>query len=115
MLYARELHEPLTKTPWSEARARDAVQAIVADAERAYSADVLWPAHGWDGYRAALPMKNLYVGAAGVVWGLNRLRRRGYDSSSTPPRRRNARSSCSARRRTMSRAMSFPSKSGPLC
>jgi len=84
VLYARELHEPLTKTPWSEARARDAVQAIVADAERAYSADVLWPAHGWDGYRAALPMKNLYVGAAGVVWGLNRLRRRGYDSTFDP-------------------------------
>jgi hypothetical protein len=81
MLYARELHEPLTETPWSEARARDAVQAIVADADRAYSRDALWPAHEWDGYNAALPMKNLYVGAAGVVWALNRLRRRGYDTT----------------------------------
>lgn len=81
MLYARELHEPLTETPWREARARDAVQAIVAAAEHAYSPEALWPAHDWDGYRAALPMKNLYVGAAGVVWGLNRLRNRGYDST----------------------------------
>lgn len=80
MLYTRELHEPLTETPWSEPRARDSVQAIVADNERAYSADALWPAHEWDGYRSTLPKKNLYVGAAGVVWGLNRLRHRGYDS-----------------------------------
>jgi hypothetical protein len=81
VLYARELHEPLTETPWSEARARDAVQAIVADAERAYSPEAMWPAHEWDGYRAAVPMKNLYVGAAGVAWALNRLRHRGYDST----------------------------------
>jgi Lanthionine synthetase C-like protein len=81
VLYARELHEPLTETPWNEARARDAVQTIVTNAERAYSPDALWPAHEWDGYRAALPMKNLYVGAAGVVWGLNRLRRHGCDST----------------------------------
>jgi len=81
VLYTRELHEPLTETPWSEARARELVEAIVADTERAYSAGALWPAHDWDGYRAALPMKNLYVGAAGVVWGLNRLRRRGYEST----------------------------------
>jgi lantibiotic modifying enzyme len=81
VLYARELHEPLTETPWSETRARDAVQAIVADTEAAYSPDALWPTHEWDGYRAALPLKNLYVGAAGVVWGLNRLRYRGYEST----------------------------------
>ena len=80
MLYTRELHEPLTETPWDEARVRDAVRALVADAERGYSPDSLWPAHEWDGYRAALPLKNLYVGAAGVVWALNRLRSRGYAS-----------------------------------
>ena len=81
MLYTRELHEPLTETPWSEERAREAVQAIVADTESAYSPEAFWPAHEWDGYRATLPLKNLYVGAAGVVWTLNRLRRRGYDST----------------------------------
>lgn len=80
MLFARELHEPLTETPWSEARARAAVQAIVAGIERAYSPEALWPAHEWDGFRSALPKKNLYVGAAGVVWGLNRLRHGGFDA-----------------------------------
>ncbi|HEY2372239.1 MAG TPA: LanC-like protein [Gaiellaceae bacterium] len=81
MLYAPELHEPLTETTWSEARARDAVQALVADAERAYSPDLLWPAHEWDGYGAALPLKKFYVGAAGVVWTLQRLRLRGCGST----------------------------------
>ena len=81
MLYARELHEPLTETPWSEARARDGMQALVADAERAYSPDVLWPADEWDGYQAALPLKKLYVGAAGVAWALQRLRTRGCESA----------------------------------
>jgi hypothetical protein len=79
VLYARELHEPLTETPWSEASVRDAVRAIVAGTERGYAAEGLWPAHEWDGYRSALPKKNLYVGAAGVVWGLKRLQHRGYD------------------------------------
>lgn len=49
----------------------------VADADAAFDPDALWPAHEWDGWRAALPMKNLYVGAAGVVWALDDLRRRG--------------------------------------
>jgi hypothetical protein len=80
VLYARELHEPLTKRSWDARRARDAVQALVADAERVYSVDALWPAHDWDGYRAALPLKNLYVGAAGVIWALHRLRNRGFES-----------------------------------
>jgi lanthionine synthetase-like protein len=81
VLYDRALHEPLTETPWSEARVRDAIAQIVADADAAYSADDLWPAHEWDGYLAALPLKNLYVGAAGVAWALECLGRRGFDSS----------------------------------
>ena len=36
------------------------------------------PAHEWDGWRAAKPMKNLYVGAAGVFVALDELRRRGH-------------------------------------
>jgi hypothetical protein len=80
VLYDRELHEPLTETRWSEARVRDAVAAVVADATAAYAPDTLWPAHEWDGYRAPLPMKNLYVGAAGVVWALARLARRGFET-----------------------------------
>ncbi len=67
----------MTDEPWDEARARDGIAAIVADADDAFDPDVLWPAHEWDGWHAALPLKNLYVGAAGVVWALDDLRRRG--------------------------------------
>src|SRR5581483_8287440 len=81
VLYDRALHEPLTETPWDEARVRDAIAAIVADADAAYDLDAFWPAHDWDGYLAALPLKSFYVGAAGVAWALERLGRRGFGSS----------------------------------
>jgi len=78
VLYAPELHEPLTDTAWDTTRALDAIRAIVADAERVYAPDTFWPAHEWDSYQAALPMKNLYVGAGGLAWGLDRVRRSGH-------------------------------------
>lgn len=59
MLYDRELHEPLTETRWSEARVRDAIASMVADAASVCDTETLWPAHDWDGNGAALPMKNL--------------------------------------------------------
>ena len=77
MLYAPAAFEPLTDEPWDEARVRDAIAAIVADADAAFDPDELWPAHEWDGYEARLPLKNLYVGAAGVVFALDELRRGG--------------------------------------
>ena len=77
MLYAPAAFEPLTPEPWDEARVRDGIAAIVADADAAFDSDELWPAHEWDGWQAALPLKNLYVGAAGVIWALDDLRRRG--------------------------------------
>jgi Lanthionine synthetase C-like protein len=78
VLYAPESFAPLTETPWHEGRVRDSIAALIADADGAYSPDALWPAHEWDGWQAALPLKNLYVGAAGVAWALDVLRRRGF-------------------------------------
>ena len=82
MLADPALHEPLTETPWSEARVRDAIAELVADADAAYDPAQLWPAHEWDGFLAALPLKNLYVGAAGVVFALDELRGRGFAETS---------------------------------
>ena len=76
MLYDPAAFEPLTDRPWNEARVRDGIRAIVADADAAFDPSALWPAHEWDGWQAALPLKNLYVGAAGVVFALDELRRR---------------------------------------
>jgi lanthionine synthetase-like protein len=76
-LYDPAAFEALTDEPWDEAHVRDAIAAIVADTDAAFDSDGLWPAHEWDGWQAALPLKNLYVGAAGVVFALDELRRRG--------------------------------------
>jgi hypothetical protein len=77
VLYDPAVFEPLTDEPWDEAWARDGIAAIVADADAAFDGDALWPAHEWDGWNAPQPMKNLYVGAAGVIWALDDLSRRG--------------------------------------
>jgi hypothetical protein len=77
-LWRPEAFEPLTDEPWDEGRVREGIRAIVADAEGAFDADTLWPADNWDGWEMPLPLKQLYVGASGVIWGLDALRRRGY-------------------------------------
>ena len=85
MLYARELHEPLTETRWNETHVRDAIRVIAADADSAYAAGTLWPAHEWDAWQAARPLKSLYAGAAGVAWALDALRRRGLVETALEP------------------------------
>jgi hypothetical protein len=82
VLYDPAQFERLTDEPWDRARVEDAIAAIVADADAAYRPDALWPAHEWDGWQEPLPMKTLYVGAAGVIWALDALRRRGHAETS---------------------------------
>jgi hypothetical protein len=78
VLYAPELHEPLTDVAWDAARASAAIRAIVADIDRVYDRDTFWPANDWDAFQAALPLTDLFVGAGGLAWGLDRLRRSGH-------------------------------------
>jgi hypothetical protein len=74
VLYDPAQFEPLSEEPWDEGRVRGGIAAIVADADAAYDPETLWPAADWDGWDTPLPLKALYVGAAGVVWALDRLR-----------------------------------------
>jgi lantibiotic modifying enzyme len=78
VLFQPELHEPLTETSWEEPWAREAIRRIVADADASFDLVGLWPAEDWDSYQATPPLKNLYVGAAGVLLGFDLLRRRGH-------------------------------------
>jgi lantibiotic modifying enzyme len=79
VLYRPEAYEPLTDERWNERRVRDAIRGIVADTDRALRGpQLLWRAEAWDSWQATSPMKNLYVGASGVVWALDRLRARGH-------------------------------------
>jgi hypothetical protein len=78
MLYDPPSHEPLTARPWDEGRVRSAIAAIAADTEGAFDADELWPAHPADLSDGPLPrVSTVYLGAAGVIWALDRLQRSG--------------------------------------
>jgi lantibiotic modifying enzyme len=81
VLYRPEAVEPLADDPWEAGRVRDAITAIVEDADLAFDAGALWPADEWDAWTSPVPLKSLYVGAAGVVWALDALRRRGHAES----------------------------------
>jgi lantibiotic modifying enzyme len=82
VLYDPAQFEQLTDDLWDPARVEDAIATIVADTDAAFDLEALWPAHEWDGWQAPLPMKNLYVGAAGVIWALDALRRGGHAETS---------------------------------
>jgi hypothetical protein len=81
LLYRPDAFEPLTDEEWDERRVRDAIRWIVADADDAFDLDALWPADEWDAWASPLPLKSLYVGAAGMIWALDVLRRRGHAES----------------------------------
>jgi hypothetical protein len=83
MLYRPDAFEPLTDTPWDEGRVRAAIRDIVSDSDAALRGPkLMWRANGWDSWNATSPMKNLYVGSAGVLWGLDQLRERGLAETS---------------------------------
>ena len=81
MLYRPESFEPLTDAAWDEERVRNGIRAIVADTDEAFAPKTLWPAHEWDLWDMPAPLKDLYAGAAGVIWALDRLRRGGHADS----------------------------------
>jgi Lanthionine synthetase C-like protein len=82
MLYRPEAFEPLTDEEWDERRIRAAIRAIVADTDAALRGPkLLWPADHWDRWRATSPLKDVYCGAAGVLWALADLRERGHAES----------------------------------
>ena len=88
MLYEPAEFEPLTDELWDPARIEDSIAAIVVDADAAFDSEALGPAHEWDGWEEPLPLKSLYVGAAGVIWALDALAARRPRRNLPRPRRR---------------------------
>jgi hypothetical protein len=72
MLWCPEEHEPLTDQEWDPGIARDAIAEIVADVEAA-AEDSTWPNHPLDEVHDEGRFCSLYLGGAGIVWGLHRL------------------------------------------
>jgi lantibiotic modifying enzyme len=81
MLFRPEAFEPLTDEPWNDGRIREAIARIVADVDDAFNPERLWPADEWDVWGFEPPLTNLYAGAAGVIWALDVLRKRGWAES----------------------------------
>lgn len=75
MLYDPARHEALRLQPWDEARARAAIESIVADTEARFDRERYWPLHPLDdeGDGAGAVETPMYHGAAGVVWALHYL------------------------------------------
>ena len=87
MLFDPHAHEPLADEPWNEARVRAAVREIVAEADRGYDAGAgWWPLHPLDAGEEdddwAGVSHGVYMGAAGMLWGLDHLARAGAAESS---------------------------------
>jgi hypothetical protein len=79
VLYRPEAFEGLIDEPWNAERVRAGIREIVADTDAALRGPkLLWQADDWDRWRATSPLKDLYVGAAGVLWALADLRDRGH-------------------------------------
>jgi hypothetical protein len=79
VLYRPEAFERFTDRSWDDGRVRAAIRMLVSDADGAWRGPrLLWRADAWDGWHSTSPMKSLYVGAVGVVWALDELRRRGH-------------------------------------
>jgi hypothetical protein len=72
MLWRADEHEALTGRAWDDAVARDAIAAIVAEAEAA-ERDGLWPGHELDDVDEYGELCSLYLGSAGMIWGLAKL------------------------------------------
>jgi lantibiotic modifying enzyme len=82
MLYEPTRFDALTDQPWVPVRVEEAIAEIVADADAAFDPTALWPADDWDALEKPLPLSGLYVGAAGVIWALDELGKRGFAESS---------------------------------
>jgi hypothetical protein len=73
LLFSPQAHERLTETRWDAAKARDAIAAIVGEAEQAFGHDG-WLVHPLDAdeFTPTKP-RTLYLGGSGVVAALSRL------------------------------------------
>src|SRR5690348_16258929 len=72
MLWRPDEHEPLTDEPWDPGTAHTAIAQIVADAEAAAEGGV-WPNHPLDEVPEQDRFCSLYLGGAGMIWGLHAL------------------------------------------
>ncbi len=69
VLWRAAEHEEMTERAWNERHARDALEAIVSDAE-AQERNGVWPGHPGDDVAERERLCSLYLGGAGMIWAL---------------------------------------------
>lgn len=72
VLWRPDEHEELTGHAWDEGLARQAIEAIVVDAGARHSHGS-WPGHPLDELSEEHGYCSLYLGSAGLIWGLRKL------------------------------------------
>lgn len=77
-LFDPDRHEPAAGDAWEPALVRGAIERIVADVRAAASPEGQWPNHPQEEFpETAPPQTMLYMGAPGVIWGLDYLVKEG--------------------------------------
>ena len=78
MLFDPRAHEPLLEARWDQAAIEAEIRAIARDAEDGLRGREWWPIHPLDA-EPGDPERfhGVYLGAAGMLWGLDRLARAG--------------------------------------
>jgi hypothetical protein len=76
-VFASSRHAPLNAVAWDEGRARAAIAGIVRETIAAASEHGLWPVHPEDKDGDTPAFYDLYLGASGVVWAQDELKRKG--------------------------------------
>jgi len=77
MVYEAERHEALDGSDWNEATAREFIERVAAEANITFSSRELWPTHPLEEAPVGTRFYNIYIGAGGVIWALNYLKRTG--------------------------------------
>ena len=74
-------HVQLRPLPWDPAAAAQAIDEIIADTLAHFGGERFWPAHPMDD-NVEDGNSSIYVGAAGIIWALEYLRRVGANKTS---------------------------------
>ena len=78
MLFDARAHEPLRQAAWEPAEVEAEIRAITRDAEDALREGEWWPVHPLDAQDGDPDaFHGIYLGAAGVLWALDRLAQAG--------------------------------------
>ena len=83
-LFEASRHEPLVATTWSATAAVEQIRDIVQKTLATFNGEQLWSVHPdlKEEFGFTKPVVNLWHGAAGTIWGLNRLAK--YQPTASP-------------------------------